>query len=140
MSKYSLDDLRVRACRRAALALHSYWEEGSGAHTRLFETLVPDEYVVSGVSIKGGWYREHVVPCKVIRDHCFELCAQGASVEDVAAFIQAHLKIVFITPEEAEHLNVRMKLKTKMPAGWAVGDDVMARLAAAGISITNTRT
>jgi hypothetical protein len=114
---------------RVARALRSLWEEGDRrADTRLFETLIRDEYVISGTSIKGETHpehREHVVPRKVIRDCCLNLFDQGASDHDVAVFIRDHLKIIKITKEEAAYLN--KGLKDKMPAGWTVGGDIMAR-------------
>ena len=76
-----------------------------GAHTRLFETLVPDELVIAGMSQNGGWYREHAGPCKIIRDLSFGMYDKNMPVEAVAAFIEAHLKIVFITPDEAQYMN-----------------------------------
>lgn len=122
---------------RAALALRSLWEEGDRhADTRLFETLIRKEYVISGASIKGEKepeYLEHVVPRKVIRDHCLNLFDQGRSDHDVAVFIRDHLKIIKITKEEAAYLN--KGLKDKMPAGWTVGGDIMARFSVADISI-----
>jgi hypothetical protein len=122
---------------RVARALRSLWEEGDRrADTRLFETLIRDEYVISGTSIKGETHpehRAHVVPRKVIRDCCLNLFDQGASDHDVAVFIRDHLKIIKITKEEAAYLN--KGLKDKMPAGWTVGGDIMARFSAADISI-----
>jgi len=135
MIQYSREELKTRAFRRAALALHGHWEEGSGAHTRLFETLVPDEFVIWGTSVRGGKYREHAVPCSVLRDRCFEMFRAGACIDDVAKFIGDHLKIVLITTEEAEQLNVHMKLKNTMPPDWTPGGDVFARFTAAGITI-----
>jgi hypothetical protein len=63
------------------------------------------------------------------------MLADGASDEDVAAFIESHLRIVLVTREEADHLDRVLGLRTRMPAGWTVGDDVMARFAAGGIRV-----
>jgi hypothetical protein len=107
----------------------------SRAHTRLFEILIRDEYVVVGSSERGGTYREHAVPLSLIRDHCFVMFGEGKSDVEVAAFIERHLKIVLITNEEAQHLDGKLGLRTKMPPEWSVGDDVMARFEAAGVAI-----
>lgn len=110
--------------------------DGHGqAHTRLFETLIRDEYIVCGSSAPDAAYREHVVPLKVIRDHCLTLFAKGMSDDEVAEFVEAHLKIALMTVQEAQRLNRDLGLRTTMPVGWVVGDDVMARLVAARIRL-----
>jgi hypothetical protein len=116
--------------------LHGHWEEGTGAHSRLFERLIDEGYIVAGTSIKGGRCREHVVPFKVIRDRCNEYFSQGRRPEDVADFIQTHLKLVRITKEERDHLDFRLGLRDRMPTGWQEGD-WMARLREAGIVLAS---
>ena len=62
--------------------------------------------------------------------------ADGATVEDVAKFIERHLKIVRISRPERKYLDgsAGMNLKEKMPSGWAFNrDSIYARLDAAGI-------
>jgi hypothetical protein len=96
----------------SSCASESLGRRRSAAHTRLFETLIRDEYVVSGTSIKGETHpehREHVVPGKVIRDYCLNLFDQGASDREVAVFIRDHLKIIKITKEEARLSQQKME-------------------------------
>jgi hypothetical protein len=97
--------------------------------------LIRDDYVLYGTSGRGGTYREHAVPLSVIRDHCLRILDEGGSDDEVAEFIAGHLRIVLITREEAEHLDWILGLRTRMPPGWAVGDDVMARFVVAGINV-----
>jgi hypothetical protein len=121
---------------RAGRALRSLWVEGdSKAHTRLFETLIRDDYVIHGSSGLGGTYREHAVPLSLIRDHCLLLLGDGKSDDEVAAFIEEHLRIVLMTKQEAKHIDLELGFRTKMPPGWEVGDAPLARFKTAGISI-----
>lgn len=136
--QFSPKELRERAFLRAAVVLHGHWEEGTGAHTRLFETLIPDGYVFVGSAADGANWREHVVPCAVIRDQCFLLLDQGKSTQEVADFIEAHLKIVMITREQRQRLDFELGHKTSMPEGWLPGD-IMARLRAAGVELPSPR-
>ena len=136
--QFSSQELKNRAFRRAAQVLYEHWEEGTGAHTRLFETLIPESYVLIGRSSKGDSHREHVVPCAWIRDRSIELFEQGKSIDEVARFIETHLKVVKISEEERSLLDFEMGLKTTMPSGWEPGD-VMSRLTAAGIVLVSEK-
>ncbi|MFY9627896.1 MAG: hypothetical protein WAK03_07055, partial [Methylocystis sp.] len=83
MSKYSEADMKQRAFKRVALVLRERYEETreefkiegtARVHTRIFEILIPDVYVSYGESVKlngvaRGSRREHIVPCKYIRDY-----------------------------------------------------------------------
>lgn len=130
--KFPREVLVKRACLRMANVLYGHWEEGTGAHTRLFEKLIDEGYIVVGTSIRGGAYREHVVPFKVLRDRCNEYFDKGRRAEDVAPFIETHLKVAFITMDERDRLDFELGLRDRMPDGWQEGD-VMARLRMAGI-------
>ncbi len=136
---FTAEELRKRAFLRAAQVLYGHWEEGTGAHSRLFETLIPESGLLLGTSVEGSGWREHVVPCAVIRDRCLQLFDQGKSVEDVAAYIETHLKIVIISREERARLDFQLGLKSTMPTGWEDGD-IMARLRAAGIELRDKET
>lgn len=132
--KFTKQTMRARAIRRLAETLFDNFEEGRDGHSRIFEVLVPDEFVIDGSSMSGGSYREHVVPCCVIRDGCMAMFRQGRSLDEVTAAIHDNLRIVMITTEEARMLDYGLKLKTKMPEGWVFGEgDPLARLTAAGI-------
>ena len=94
------------------------------------------EYISGkGSSKKGETHREHAVPCKIIRDHCFTLFRKGAQDTEVALFIKEHLKIVHITKDECDRLD-HLGLRYTMPEGWEPGCDPMARIAIASISTT----
>jgi hypothetical protein len=128
---------------RVAQVLYGHWEEGSGADTRLFKTLIPDSYIDAGRSVSVGKsasgfvWREHVVPCFVIRECCKELFQQDKSVQDVATFIETHLKLVTITMEERENLDFKLGYKNSMPKGWDCGGDIWARFKEAEIVVAN---
>jgi hypothetical protein len=60
-----------------------------------------------------------------------------ATVEDVAKFLQKFLQIVRITSDEQYRLDVELKLKREMPAGWTFQNgSVYARLEEADIKWT----
>jgi hypothetical protein len=135
--EYSNDQKKARAIRRIAEVIHGHYEEGAtGIHSRIFEVLIYDEYVENGQSINGGNYREHVVPCALIRNECLTMYINGKTIADVVNMIDRHLRIVRITPEEARHMDHGLGLKDKMPDGWRFGiDDPLARLHKAGIKL-----
>jgi hypothetical protein len=113
-------------------------EEGRDAHTGIFRTLVPEDYIKAGKSVSVGkspdspWC-EHVVPCCVIRNCCNKLFDQNKSIEDAATFIEAHLKLVTITTQEQEKLD--KQFRQSMPKGWDCGGDIWARFKEAEIVI-----
>lgn len=134
MNKYSIAQLKTRCCERAAYVLKGNYEEDSGVHSRIFEVLIPDNYVITGESLAGKGYREHIVPCAFIRDECMKMYGDDAEIKDVAEAIEHHLKIILITKEEASFLDYEKGLKTSMPSGWVFNkSDVYARLHEANI-------
>lgn len=134
--KFTKKEMRLRAIKRIAEILHDHWEEGRDGHSRTFEVIVPDEFVIEGQSINGGNYREHVVPCATLREGSKAMYERGATIEEVASTLDKYLRIVLITNEEAHRLDVELGLKTTMPNGWVFGDgDALARLIEAGIEL-----
>lgn len=136
--EYTRAERLARASHRAAINIRGLWEEKGSSDTRLLEgLLLPDDLVVVGRSRAwtGGGRREHVVPRKVVIDECHRLLAQGEPDEVIAALIRDHVRIVLITREECDRLDRRdgLGLRQRMPQGWRFGDDIHARLAAAGI-------
>ncbi len=126
---------------RVAQHIRGLYEEKGSSDTRLLEALLlPDELTVMGRSKawSGGGRREHVVPRRVVIEHCHNMIEAGEKDAAVAAFIREHVKIVLITKDEAARLDssAQLGLRQTMPAGWQVGDDVYARLHAAGIEWT----
>lgn len=69
---FSPQQLKERAMRRLAVVLKEHAEEGRYPHSRIFETLVPDPWIVEGTSINGGGWREHVVPCSYLARECVQ--------------------------------------------------------------------
>lgn len=133
---FSSVEVLARRAKRLAELLVDHWEEGSGFDTRLFESpFVHDNLVMRGRSVKGGGYREHIVPRVVIRDGCLTMLEAGATVTDLQHAIIVHLGIVEITREEAKFLDFELKLRTTMPRGWRFGiDSPLARIEAAKIA------
>lgn len=136
MKEFSQEELKSRTMHRVAYVLHGYWEEGRGAHTRLFDTLIPDFYIEAGESVNGRGHREHVVPCVYIRNLANDMFTEGASIEDVAAMLERLLAIVHITKEEQALMDHQLGLKMTMPEDWCPKTgDVNARLTMAGIEV-----
>lgn len=135
---YTDAEIKGRAVRRAAGVLFELWEENRGTHSRLLEMLVPDSYITIGTSMKGGGWREHLVPLSVIRNKCHSIFEAAESIDQAielaGKFIETHLKVAHITREERQRLDFELGLKEKMPENWAPGD-FLARLAAAGINL-----
>lgn len=139
-TNFTHEQVKKRAFLRAAKVLYEHWEEGTGPHSRLFDILlnhVKSDLIVGrsvAASATGTGGPEHVMPCAFICKQCLELFNKGKPVEDVAAYIDAHLKIVIVTKEERRKLDSKkLGLKNKMPPGWKDGDDIMDRLKAASI-------
>lgn len=137
MSKYSIAEIKQRRMLRLAQLIHDHWIEGSGMDTRHFELpLIHDSLVEYGRSTKGGNYREHAIPRVVLRDACLQMFDANATVEAVSLALMANLWIVRITIEEAQYLDKKLGLKTRMPDHWKFGSgDPFARFHKAGISI-----
>jgi hypothetical protein len=134
--EFTKEEMAERVFKRAALVMFESWEE-KWRHSRLLdEPLVPNYVSLVGHSRNGSEHREHVVPLALIRDHCEKMFSEGAEVSAVADFLERHVKIVMISREEQERLDVDLGLKLKMPEGWSFEDenaDVFARLRCAEI-------
>lgn len=120
---FDRSELKRRAFQRAALALFSFWEEqrdtyprSAAVHSRIFETLIYDEYIAMNERGENRTYREHVVPCAYIRNYAFKMFWDKRTVNDVADMIGRLLRIVYITHEEADALNSRHR--DTMPSNW----------------------
>lgn len=135
--EFTPEEKKERRMRRLAQIIFDHWEEGSGMDTRFFENpLIHDSMVSKGQSVKGGSYREHVVPRALIRDECLKMFNNGATIDEVKEKLMTYLWIVKITEEEANHLDHIVKHKMTMPDGWVFGEgDPLARLKNAGIEL-----
>ncbi|MBI3713745.1 MAG: hypothetical protein HY253_12405 [Burkholderiales bacterium] len=125
--KFNKTQIKQRRLRRLAQIIFDHWIERSGMDTRYFDhPFIHDEHVVNGRTQSGGTYREHVVPRVYLRDQCFLLLDSGASIKEIARILEANLRIVCISKEEADRLN--RVYKTTMPEGWIIGvDDPLER-------------
>lgn len=104
-------------------------------HTRVFDTIVPDAFLVRAVSKKcldnwAGRYREHVVPCKFLIEELTRIAVRdlenGHSREDVlermGTLLEKGLTIAYLHEEEAKAID-RTGAKTSMPKGSPAIDD-----------------
>jgi hypothetical protein len=136
---FSRNELLDRACMRVAMHIRGLWEEKRSSDTRLLESFfIPDAFTVVGQSAAltdGKPHREHVVPRLVVVGECHRLLATGATDRNIADVIRDNVKIVLISQEERLRLDSsrNLGLKQTMPKGWRFGDDIYARLHAAGI-------
>jgi hypothetical protein len=131
---YTEQQLKERAYLRVATALHSLWEEGRYDTNLLNGLMIPDNYVLVGESANGNARREHIIPRKVICQRVSEMFDADASVDEVAKFIETHLKIVLVSKDDQERMD--MLHRQRMPDGWTFEDgDVFARLKLAGIEL-----
>lgn len=139
MPRFSNEELAQRAFHRVAFVMRHMWEEKGSSDTRLLlPPLIPDELVIVGESVSGREHREHVIPRKVICDRCHEMLNAGASIDDVAAFIRNHLKIVRISEQEKQRLDSgkELNLRQKMPSDWQFeSGNLYARLHKADVTI-----
>lgn len=97
-----------------------------------------DKFIVRGESVNYTLekaYREHIVPCILIHNEAIRMVLDGSKIAEVAQMIAANLAIVRISEDEARYLDVDLGLRTCMPEGWKMGDDVFARLKTAGITL-----
>ncbi len=137
-TQFSSEQLWERASLRVASHMRSLWEEKGSSDTRLLESFfLPDAYTVVGRSVAcdGKGHREHVIPRLVVVAECHRLLDQGATDDELAAFIREHTKIVIVSDDERRRLDHRSELglRQRMPAGWVFGDDPFARLTAASV-------
>lgn len=139
---YSIDERRERASRRVATHIRELWEETGGSDTRLLDGLFyPDAIATVGRSVayQGKGHREHVIPRLVIIRACIAMLERNEPDEIIAKFIRDHTKIVLITQAQQQHLDGSkyadrgLGLRQRMPEGWKIGDDIFARLSAAGV-------
>jgi len=142
---FSYEKLRLRAFERASVALYSLWEEqqhtqprSAAVHSRIFDTLIYNEYIKLNEKAPGRMYPEHVVPCAYIRNHAFNMFWDDKSKDDVAEMIGRLLRIAYITTEQAKVLNAVHKYT--MPVDWEPNSgSVLRRLEDKGIEIISER-
>lgn len=65
-----------------------------------------------------------------------EMLNRPATAESVRQFLDDHLFVCLITPDEAHRLSM-LDLRSFMPAGWKWGDDLFARYDAADIDLVS---
>jgi hypothetical protein len=137
--QFSKTDLKRRRCQIIADIIFQIFEEKLGMHTRVPELLIPDDWALIGTSSSTSKYREHVVPLAYLRDESFKIFNNAEDPKLVKSQVEQfwfdYYLIVYLTKEEADHLN--KKYKTSMPDGWKIGDDAKERLSLMGIKLVN---
>lgn len=139
------DELRRRAFERVALALFSFWEEQkdrqpryAAVHSRIFETLIYNEYIKLNEKATNREYPEHVVPCAYIRNHAFDMFWDGKTTNEVAAMIGRLLRIAYLSEEDARTLDAVHK--DTMPDDWnPENGSILRRLEDAGIQVVGKK-
>lgn len=135
--------LRKRMFERAARVLHHYWvdqkhsaDQAARISTRIFDHLFHHSQLLYGSSAHGATYKEHLVPCALVRDQALKMFFAGSNVGEVAVMLERTLKIAMITSEQAYQIDHVKRLKTRMPEGWCFETGpVTARLDEAGIKL-----
>ena len=121
------------------MLIRGVWEETGFSDTRFVAAMIiPDVLTAVGISaeaVEGTMRREHVVPRILIINECKRMLRNGDTDDTIARLIQANTKIVFVSPAEQVKLDSshHLNLSRRMPSGWRFGDDIFARLEAAGI-------
>lgn len=107
---------------RAYVRLARYYKrslvEGGSRHTRIAEYYVRNVVVPQNVKSPSRTYPEHVVPCAVLRDTATAAFEAGASVRDVAEWIESMMVVAWIGRAEARHLDCDLGWKDRMPPDW----------------------
>jgi hypothetical protein len=76
-------------------------------------------------------WREHLVPCCMIKDKAIEMVKSSCSIAKIAQMLKENLAIMIISQEEQKIVDA--DFQTTMPKGWEWGDSVFARLDETGI-------
>ena len=143
--RYSHAELKKRAFDRTAQALYSFWEEQQdneqrtvAVHSRIFETLIYNQYIELNQKSPDRKYPEHVVPCAYIRNHAFDMFWSGRSIDDVASMIERLLHIAYISNDEQKRVDAINK--DTMPEDWdPETDSILRRLEDADVDVTGMK-
>jgi hypothetical protein len=114
---------------------------GHAPDSRAVESFVADDLLPKGKALDEALgeatHPEHVVPCVMLCAEATTMLRHGVPSEEVAAWIEPFLRVVMIPQAVADRLDGPMRLKTRMPDGWAFGRGcIYARLHAAGVLFT----
>lgn len=104
---------------RAYIRLARYYkrslDEAGSRHTRIAEYCVRNAVVQHNAKSPSRTYREHVVPCAVLRNTATAAFETGASVRDVAEWIESMMVVAWIGKAEARQLDCDLGLQDRMP-------------------------
>lgn len=78
------------------------------------------------VNKDGPLWREHLVPCVLIKEEAIRMVQAGDSDARIAVMLKQNLAIMIITQGQQEVLD--KDYQTTMPPGWKFGDSIFARL------------
>ena len=138
---FTQESMKARALIRIANVLIEHAEEGRFPHSRFFETLMPDPWILAGRSINGGGWREHIVPCAYLARECIKAADRGATVDDIVGLLDRYLRIVHITPVERHVIDFKLGYRSTMPANWIFGEgDPFQRIIDANIVLEHAKT
>ena len=121
--------------------LYSFWEEQKdntsrtvAVHSRIFEALIFNEYIILNKKTPNRKYPEHVVPCAYIRNLAFKMYWDEKTVDDVTIMIDRLYHIAYITSDEA--VQIDKNHKSTMPDNWNPdSDSILRRLNDEGIKL-----
>jgi hypothetical protein len=120
--------VRLARFYRRALA------ENGSRDTRIAVYYIRDAVAPQNVKRFAHLHPEHVVPCAVLRDIASAAFEDGASVRDVAEWIQRRMVIAWIDKRDAQRLDGELGLRNRMTPNWdAVGGCCYTRLHSAAI-------
>lgn len=107
-------------------------------NTELFDIFLPDKLTVIGqtrASTVPGVKRrrEHLIPRLAVAERCIEMFEEGASLEEVALFLQNFLKIIWVSSDEAKRIDAPgREQKSQMPQSsvtwWREPESIYLRL------------
>lgn len=127
IAQHTQAEKKHRAIKRLAQIFRDHWEEGRVGSTRIFEHVIPDEWLIGARSSSGGRYREHIVPCVLIRNQSIKMYQDGESIDDVAKMIERHLAIVLVSEEEKTGWINSVAGKPKCPTVGCSGPEIHLR-------------
>jgi len=122
IAKYTLAE---DAYRISVQALQAFQDHG----VDLRQTYTRSRFYGKG----SGFMYEHAVPAQVLRQ---ALLAGRATESSVAAVLRSAGPVAVLLREENQHLRAA-GLNAKMPDGWVLGDDPLARYNAVGIALSD---
>ena len=134
-------DIFLKIAKTYAFALENEHQRLLDTSRTLLEADTIDHLITKGRSHRcsdDNLRREHIVPCVMIHNEAIRMLQRDKTISEVAQMVESNLGIVLLDAAEAQHIDLTLGLRTKMPSGWQFGDDPYARLHAGGITFDKT--